>query len=130
MSLANCSPSIRTILLLRNWVFRQVWQQHLRYGLRPLSHGLDPHGFAAQSGFMKHELLGREARSLAEVRRARTVEEAAIAFERSNERAGVAAMGSRERRARAIYDTLTIPFSSMYVRSTYNARIIMHWTSV
>ena len=79
---------------------------------------------------MKHELLGREARSLAEVRRARTVEEAAIAFERSNERAGVAAMGSRERRARAIYDTPTIPFSSMYVRSTYNARIIMHWTSV
>jgi hypothetical protein len=72
----------------------EAWaRSHSEYG--------PPQGITAQQQFMKHELLGRESRSLAALRRARTVDEATRVFESTNERAGIVAMGSRLRRAHA-----------------------------
>jgi murein DD-endopeptidase MepM/ murein hydrolase activator NlpD len=59
-----------------------------------------------QLDFLMHELKGPEKRAYDSLRRARTPQEAATAFERDYERAGVKAVGERQRNAQVVYDLL------------------------
>ncbi len=61
---------------------------------------LDPASYEANVGFLIHELRTSEAAGLAALRRASTLEEATIGFERAYERAGVKAHPQRVRWAR------------------------------
>ena len=57
--------------------------------------GLDPKSYEANYGFLRHELQTSERGGIAAVKRQNTLEGGTAAFERSFERAGVVALGSR-----------------------------------
>ena len=59
--------------------------------------GLDWKSDAANYGYLKHELKGAYAYCVAAVAKAKSAHEAAVAFERTYERAGVPAYESRQR---------------------------------
>lgn len=65
--------------------------------------GLNVRDPEANYGFLLHELRGSESKALDALRRARTVDEATDVFQRSFERAGVVAPGSRLRFAHEAY---------------------------
>lgn len=69
-------------------------------------HGLDVQSDEAAYQFSLHELHGPESKALANLRRAGNLQEATVAAE-TYERAGVKAMGSRYRYARAAHEAFT-----------------------
>jgi tape measure domain-containing protein len=56
-----------------------------------------------QLRFMVQELMGKESKALASLRRTTSPEEAAVAFDRDYERSGVKALGERKANARRVY---------------------------
>lgn len=65
------------------------------------ANNLDPRSDEANYGFLSHELKGEFAPALAEVKKARSADEAMLAFERTYEKSGVKAYGSRRRYSQA-----------------------------
>jgi hypothetical protein len=60
----------------------------------------------ANYGFLKHELLTTEARSIVELKKTQTIEDATLTFERTFERAGVKAEASRIKYAKRAFVAL------------------------
>ena len=68
------------------------------------ANGLDPHSDEANYGFLRHELKGRYAGSIAAVKQPGSLLDKTIAFEGSYEGAGVKAYGSRYKYAQRALD--------------------------
>jgi hypothetical protein len=76
------------------WGWAQ-WTGPRRREFFDVTAGMDPKSYEANYKMLKHDLEGDYRKSVAELKRQNTIEGAATSFERTFERAGVVAMGSR-----------------------------------